>query len=262
MDLLLKATATAAFVVALLLLLRHAGPRLHGLAAALPVSSAPALFWLGLERGAGFAANAACAALLSTALAPLVAAVYGLLSARRGPLPCLLASLGVGALALWLLLPCLGQQALGGLALALALSALALRLLPRAEQAPARRRDWRRELALTAGVAGLLTLLIGALAQAAGAGLCGALAALPVVCLSTVCGTHRAQGSAVACRFLVGYVDGNAAKAVFLALLAGALDCLPLGLAWAAALLGGLVSLTLLLLRQRTQPLKPAPSSL
>lgn len=262
MDLLLKAIATAGFVAGLLLLLRHAGPRLGGLAAALPVTSAPALFWLGLEQGVGFAAQAAAAALLSTALTPLLVTVYGQLSQRHGPLVCLLAGLVAAAVGLLLLLPW-QQMVAAGLTLAMGLSALALWLLPRPGRAPARRSRWQRELLQTAGVAALLTLLIGLLARQLGAGPSGLLAAIPVVGLCTLCSTHREQGSAVACRFLAGYVDGIAAKSVFLALLASALGSLPFGLAWAAALLGGLASLFLLQrLRQRPQPLTPLPSSL
>ena len=247
LPLLFQAITTAGFVAGLLLLLRRAGPRWQGVAASLPVSSVPALFWLGLEQGAEFAASAAGAALLAAALTPLAAAVYGRLCARVGPLPCLLAALVVGAVALLLLMPWLGQRPLLALALALGMGALALHLLPHTAPAPARQRHWCSEVLLTAGVAGMLTLLVSTLALVVGPGACGALAALPVIGLSTVFGTHRAQGPAAARRFLAGLVEGNVAKAIFFALLAVGLHHLPLAQAWGAALLGGLLSLALLL---------------
>ena len=175
LPLLFQAITTAGFVAGLLLLLRRAGPRWQGVAASLPVSSVPALFWLGLEQGAEFAASAAGAALLAAALTPLAAAVYGRLCARVGPLPCLLAALAVGAVALLLLMPWLGQRPLLALALALGMGALALHLLPHTAPAPARQRHWCSEVLLTAGVAGMLTLLVSALALVVGPGACGAL---------------------------------------------------------------------------------------
>lgn len=246
MDLLFKALATTGLVAGLLLLLRQAGPRLGGLAAALPLSSAPTLFWLGVEQGSAFASAAATAALLSTALTPLLVGVYARLSPRRGPLACLLAGLGLSTAVLLLLQSWVTLGPAAGLGLALGLSALVLRLLPRPAPARPRQGNWRTELLLTATVAGLLTLSIGALSQVAGASACGLLAAFPVVGLSTLWSTHQGQGASVACSFVAGYVDGNAAKAVFLALLAAALGSLSPAGAWILALAGGLFTLLLL----------------
>ncbi|KQW52056.1 MULTISPECIES: hypothetical protein [unclassified Roseateles] len=248
MDLLLKALATAAVVAGLLVLLRRAGPRFGGLAAALPLTSAPALFWLGVEQGAPFAAEAATSALLCTALTPLLVLVYGRLSLRHGPWRCLAAGLAAGALGVLGLQPWLGGSVMGGLVLAATLSVIAVRLMPKPAATAPRPGRWHRELLLTAGVSALLTALIGPLVQMGGPSHCGLLAALPVVGMSTLHGLHGRQGAAVACRFLGGYLDGTAAKAVFLAVLAAALLALPAATAWALAL--GAALFTLVLLRQ------------
>lgn len=257
MDLLLKALATAAVVAALILLMRRAGPRVAGLAAALPVTSAPVLAWLGQERGAGPAGEAAAAALLTTALTPLGVLVYGRLSARQGPLACLAAGLAAGVAGGMVLSPLLGADVGGRLAVGLGLGLLALFALPRPAPAPWRRPDARAELALTCGVAALLTGLAGALVDRIGAGGCGLFAAVPVVGLTLLINLHRGQGADAACRFLAGYLNGIAAKVVFLAVLCLALPVLPQPLAWAVAAAGGL--LTLLLAGARRSGAIPLP---
>jgi len=52
------AALSAAAVGVLLATLRRAGPRAAGLAAAVPINSMPALFWLSLEHGGGYATHA------------------------------------------------------------------------------------------------------------------------------------------------------------------------------------------------------------
>ena len=65
-DLYTKAALSAAAAGLALALLRRVGPRTGGLAAAVPVTSMPALFWLSLDRGAGYAAAAAAGSLWGT----------------------------------------------------------------------------------------------------------------------------------------------------------------------------------------------------
>ena len=62
------AALSAAAVGILLWLLRRAGARAAGLAAAVPINSLPALFWLAQRQGEAFAASAALGALAGTAL--------------------------------------------------------------------------------------------------------------------------------------------------------------------------------------------------
>lgn len=72
LALIAKAVLSAAAVGLLLALLRRAGPRACGLAAAVPVNSMPALFWLSVDRGGAYAAATALGSLLGTALTVLV----------------------------------------------------------------------------------------------------------------------------------------------------------------------------------------------
>jgi hypothetical protein len=77
-----RAALSAAVVGLVLALLRCAGPRAGGLAAAVPVSSVPALFWLSIERGGGFAAAAAAGSLAGTAVTALLVLVAIALAQR------------------------------------------------------------------------------------------------------------------------------------------------------------------------------------
>lgn len=61
-----RAIASAAAVGAVLELLRHAGPRAGGWAAALPINSIPALAWLAHARGGAFAVWVALGSLAGT----------------------------------------------------------------------------------------------------------------------------------------------------------------------------------------------------
>ena len=67
-----KAALSATIVGLILATLRQAGPRVGGLAAAVPINSMPALFWLSAEHGGGYAANAALGSLWGTGLTALL----------------------------------------------------------------------------------------------------------------------------------------------------------------------------------------------
>src|SRR5258705_6493779 len=83
-DLVAKAAMSAAAVGVLLLLLRQAGPRASGLAAAVPVNSLPVLFWLSVERGGQYAASAALGSLAVTMLTLLLGSLALVLGQRHG----------------------------------------------------------------------------------------------------------------------------------------------------------------------------------
>jgi len=83
-DLLAKAAMSAAAVGVLLTLLRQAGPRASGLAAAVPVNSLPALFWLSVEHGGRYAASAALGSLAGTTLTLLLGSLPLVLGQRHG----------------------------------------------------------------------------------------------------------------------------------------------------------------------------------
>ena len=94
------AALSAAAVGVLLTALHRAGPRAGGLAAAVPISSIPALFWLSLERGGAYATTAVLGTLWGTGLTVLLAASFARLAvAWPAALAGLVAWLAVGGLA-------------------------------------------------------------------------------------------------------------------------------------------------------------------
>jgi len=241
-----QALATAVVVGGLQWLMKRAGPRVGGWVAAVPVTSAPALFWLSLERGGGWASQAATAALVSTGLTAVFALVYGRGCVRRCPAACT-------ALALLscVVLGVLVQPQLAGALVASALFAFATLAwarhgLPRVSAVPQRRVDLRRERHtrwMVMVVAGLLTLLTGSLSGAVGPALCGLIAAVPIVGICTIVSTHQREGAALTGALLKAYVEGSLAKAVFLVGLALGLVALPVAWAWPVALLGAALAL-------------------
>jgi hypothetical protein len=75
---------------------------------------------------------------------------------------------------------------------------------------------------------------------------CGLVAAIPVIGMSTTVSVNRQGGAAAVVHFLHGYLQGLWARAAFLAVLAWLLpQCMP-GVAWAGAVLGA-VAVTLAL---------------
>ena len=94
------AALSAAAVGVLLSALHRAGPRAGGLAAAVPISSIPALFWLSLERGGAYATTAVLGTLWGTGLTVLLGASFARLAlAWPAALAGLVAWLAVGGLA-------------------------------------------------------------------------------------------------------------------------------------------------------------------
>jgi len=241
------ALVTAGVVGGLQWLMKRGGPRLGGWVAAVPVTSAPALFWLSLEHGGGWAAQAATAALVSTGLTAVFALVYGRGCVRRCPAACtalaLLACIALGAL--------VQPQLAGGLVasslFAFATMAWAGRGLPRVDAAQQRRvpepQRERRNRWLVMITAGALTLLTGLFSGAAGPTICGRLAAVPIVGICTIVSTHQREGAALTGALLKAYVQGSLAKAFFLVGLAVSLSALPVAWAWPLALLVTLLAL-------------------
>src|SRR3954452_469582 len=95
------AALSAAAVGVLLTTLRRAGPRAGGLAAAVPINSMPALFWLSLEHGGAYATTAVLGTLWGTGLTVLLGTSFArLASALHAARAALLAWLAIGGLAI------------------------------------------------------------------------------------------------------------------------------------------------------------------
>jgi len=242
-----QALVTAGVVGGLQWLMKRGGPRVSGWVAAVPVTSAPALFWLSLERGGDWAAQAATAALVSTGLTAVFALVYGRGCVRRCPAACaalaLLSCMALGTVV---------QPPLAGGLIASALFAFvsmagARRGLPHVKAGLKRREAdplrERRSRWIVMAVAGVLTLLTGTLGGAVGPTVCGLIAAVPVVGICTIVSTHQREGAALTGALLKAYIEGSQAKAVFLVGLAVGLTALPVVWAWPLAMLGAALAL-------------------
>ena len=216
------AALSAAAVGALLSALHRAGPRAGGLAAAVPVNSIPALFWLSLERGGAYATTAVLGTLWGTGLTVLLGATFARLALAW---PAALAALGA-----WLVI--------GGLATvtwavpaapaaAAALTACAilfgLAAVPRLPADDPNRRSGKRRSALPAmATAGAMSLLVSELSLHSGPQFCGLIAAFPLIGMFAMVASYRQGGAPLMLRVLGGYLDGMAAKAAFLAALGAA----------------------------------------
>ena len=94
------AALSAAAVGVLLTALHRAGPRASGLAAAVPVNSIPALFWLSLEHGGAYATTAVLGTLWGTGLTVLLGTSFARLAlAWPAAMAGLVAWLAIGSLA-------------------------------------------------------------------------------------------------------------------------------------------------------------------
>jgi hypothetical protein len=239
-SLLVRGCLTALAVAIVLSLLRRAGPRVGGLAAALPMTSVPALAWASAEYGPVFAATAAVAALLTTAMTGLFALLYAHAARHWAPAH----ALAVATLPVLVLTAAVAQahcSLAGALCLAIPVLLMCGRLMPAAADAVARPGARpRHDLLKTVAIAGLSTTLIGAIAPTVPPLVCGLVAAIPVIGISTTVSVHRQGGAMAVVQFLQGYLQGQWAKGAFLAVLAWSLpQCAP-GIAWAAAGLGAM----------------------
>jgi len=246
------AVLSAAAVGLLLSTLRRAGPRAGGLAAAVPINSVPALFWLSLEHGGGYATSAVLGALWGTGLTVLLGASFARLAlAVHAALAGVFAWLAIaGLVVLTWSLPALPAAVAVLTVGAIVLGQAALPRPPASE--PNRRASARTGPWLSMAAAGAMSLMVTELSRHTGPQLCGLVAAIPLVGMFALHAGYRQGGAPLMLRVLGGYLDGMAAKAAFLGALAlsWALDAgawaWPIGFAAAAIALR-----TKHLLRQR-----------
>src|SRR3954454_1154409 len=99
LTLFVKMALTAGFLLAATIVAERAGPLVGGLVATLPISAGPVYFFLALDHGAHFIAQAALGSLVTNGLNAVFAVTYALLAQRRSLTVSLL-----GAYAVWLVL--------------------------------------------------------------------------------------------------------------------------------------------------------------
>lgn len=231
----LKLTLVPLFLLAVSLAARRWGPRVAGLLAGLPVVAGPILFFIAIENGARFGADAAGAALAGVLGAVAFNLGYAHL-ALRGHWPAALA-VGLGAWALGTALVLQLPEGLGWSAAA-ALLALLLgpALSPRVRAVLQGRPSDTAELALRMAAGALLTLAVTLVAASVGSRWSGLLAVFPLLSTVLAVSSHRRQGATFIAALLRSMLLGFVAFAAFCATLAWALPQLPLAAAFGAAL--------------------------
>lgn len=215
--------ALTAFVVWLVMRVAdRCGPRVGGVAAALPTVTAPTLLWVAHDQGVRFAAGAAVGSVAACAVLASFALTYALTARRRGSAVALtagIAAVAVTALPALALSHSLGLSLLGALAAAL-LAGAAMRRHPGAKDAALRvtaARCGPRELERigAAVCVGAMTALVAAVGPAFGDDATGLLASLPLIGAVVAVLEQSRGGAPAAAEFLRGYVAGLFARAAF-----------------------------------------------
>jgi hypothetical protein len=214
------AVLSAAAVGLLLSTLRRAGPRAGGLAAAVPINSVPALFWLSLEHGGGYASSAVLGSLWGTGLTVLLGASFARMAlAVHAALAGVFAWLAIaGLVALTWSLPAAPAAVAVLTGGAILFGQAALPRLPASD--PHRRPSARTGPWLSMAAAGAMSLMVTELSRHSGPQLCGLVAAIPLVGMFALHAGYRQGGAPLMLGVLGGYLDGMAAKAAFLGALA------------------------------------------
>lgn len=221
----LKLVLVPSFLLFVSLAGRRWGAAVAGWLVGLPLVTGPILFFLSVEQGDRFAAQAASAALSAVFAAMSFCLVYAHAAQRRGWLASLL--LAVPAwLAAALLLTWLPASPLFALVVALLTLLLAPRLFP-AVQAVTRRRPGSLVELLCRMLAGaVLTLVVTFAAGTLGQTWSGLLAIFPILGSVITVAVHRAHGTVDVTALLRAMATGYYAMVAFCFVLAIALPAL------------------------------------
>jgi uncharacterized membrane protein (GlpM family) len=256
--LVLKVTLAPALVGCASLAGRRFGPRVAGWLIGFPVVAGPILWLYAREQGAPFAARAAAGTLLGL-LSLCVFLVTYVRCARRLDWPAsTLAGWLAFALATVGLLRTPRLAALSWpVALLLAFAALTVTLatLPRPAAPPPARRP-RHDLPLRLGATAALVLALTGLARVLGPSLSGLLTPFPIATTVLVAFAQREGGPDNVAAVLAGFIPSLYSFACFCAAVAFFLGRLPIGPAFAAAVLVALVTqaAVLRIVERRSEP--------
>lgn len=251
--LLLKLFLVPALIVMVTLAGRRWGPAVAGWLSAFPVVAGPILFFIAVEQGAGFAAEAAVGT-LSAVLAILAFGISYAWAATRCAWPASLAvayagyAVAVFALSLW-------DATLTTAALVvLAALAFAPHLYPVPRVSAVAPSKPANDMLLRMGAGAALVLLVTHFAANLGPDLSGVFAMFPVMGTVLVLFTHRGTGGASAIQLLRGMVFGFYAFSMFCVVLAWTLPGAGVGMAflWAVAAAGIVQVLTRLWLTRHS----------
>jgi hypothetical protein len=232
----LKLFLVPSLICAITLAGRRWGPAVAGWLSGFPVVSAPVLFFLATEQGPSFAATAAAATLSAVPAVFLFLLSYAWMATRSQ----WVASLSVGWAAYFAaiaLLNVLGPPWYLSAPVVYLAIAIAPRLLP-STSAPLRSpMSSYRELMLRMAAGATLVLALTYFASDLGARLSGLFAMFPVLGTVLAVFSHRQAGAPFTVSLLRGMTLGYYAFTSFCLILAIALPQLPIGPAFAMALL-------------------------
>jgi uncharacterized membrane protein (GlpM family) len=236
----LKLALVPLFLGLLSLAGRRWGPRVAGWLAGLPLVTAPILYFVALERGHDFAAQAARAT-LAAVFAMLAFNLSFAWAAQRGRWPL---AFGAGLIG-WFVAALVVAALPPSLAVCAVVALAALRAAPRLFPAPpephAVHAPPAYELLLRMAAGALFVVAVTASAAALGAGWTGRLSTIPILGLVLAIFTHRASGGAAAAALLRAMARGLYSYATFCFMVALLLPHSGLAIAFGAAIVVGLV---------------------
>lgn len=239
--LILKLILVPSFLVLLTLAGKRWGPSVAGWLAGLPVVAGPILFFLSVEQGVLFAANAAVAA-LSAVLASVAFSVAYSHAAQRRPWPLAL----LFALFAWSGSALCLSALPGSTPLSLVVSIFTLiaapRLFPRAQVLVQARAVTLPELGCRVLAGAALTVAVTFVAGTVGSGWSGLLAVFPVLGIVLAVFSHRTQGPAFAASLLQGMATGLYSFVAFCLILSVALPHVGIPIAFTVAVVASLIA--------------------
>jgi hypothetical protein len=212
--LLLKLALVPGLIALVTLAGRRFGARLGGWLNALPLVAGPVLFFLALEQGDRFVAQAAGATLPGLAAVAGFAVVYARVAATRPWWMCVLAGWTAFA-GLTVVLQAAAWTPISGLGLALAAFGGAPWALPALPDPPAPAPAPAWDLALRMAAAVALVLAVTGLAAWLGPRLSGAITPFPIATTILLAFTHAQQGAPAAVGFLRTFLPAMWSFALF-----------------------------------------------
>ena len=205
--LLLKLTLTPVLVGGASLAARRWGPSIGGWIVSLPLTSAPVIFFLALDHGTEFAADAAVGTLVGLGILGGWSLAY-VAASRRGPFVAVVAAAATFVALGAAVQPILGAPFGALVALSLGATALALRLLPmgRAARSEVPHPSWDLPARVVAGTA--IVVALTGIAPLLGPELSGLLATYPVYVSVLAVFTQLREGRAGAVDVIRGLLTG------------------------------------------------------
>jgi len=248
--LLLKLILVPVLIALVSLAGRRWGPSVAGWLAGLPLVGAPLMFFLAVEQGPAFAADAAIGALVGLTGFAAFCLAYAWAAVYR-PWP---QALALAFLAFAVAFIAGAQIPKVGVFTALVLGAgclvLGLALSPKARD-DVRHQPPRWELFARMGAAAVMVLLITGLATMLGPRFTGLLVAFPTATSVLAVSTHRSEGASATVRLLRGLAVGMLSYCAFVAMFANLVGSAGIGLALGAGIMTAITCHVIMLTAHR-----------